>query len=252
MKVLKLWLYFPSIKFCYNYLFTYFTITGYTFWSVARNTTVYFFYSNFADSEEPAVDAFLQKSYFENSFWSEGFSLVSETERKFKTGNTCRTKIFLTWTKFFSVELLLLLPSQGDWHASSGCQYADCPGTKGKKSQQCVCYLNICNFVTISKAEEITGIFYTLFSSIYGLGSLLLHALLNLSSEIILLSNSGQQLLYLPNRNKEKLIWLMWCSSVIFSKRQVFQSSILSKKSRLYWLQQIILMPILKVQAYAN
>lgn len=155
-----------------------------------------------------AVDAFLQQLYFENSCWCEGFSLASETERKFKTGNPCRNEIFLTWKKFFSVELLLLLPSQGDWHASSGCQYTGLPWTKEKKSQQCVCYLNICNTATISKVEEITGILYTLGSSIYGLGSLLLCALLDLSSEIILLSDSGQKLLY-PKRN-----WSDWSGLV--------------------------------------
>lgn len=61
MKVLKLWLYFSSIKFCYVHLFIYFIITGYAFWSVARNRTAYFFYSSFAGSEEPAVGAFLQQ-----------------------------------------------------------------------------------------------------------------------------------------------------------------------------------------------
>lgn len=38
--------------------------------------TAHVFYSIFAGSEEPAVDAFLQQLYFKNSCCSEGFSLV--------------------------------------------------------------------------------------------------------------------------------------------------------------------------------
>lgn len=70
---------------------------------------------------------------------------------------------------------------------------------KTKKSQQCVYYQNTCSIGTISKAEEITGIFfYTSVSSIYSLDSLLLHMLMDLCSEIIILTNFGQQLIW-PN-----------------------------------------------------
>lgn len=61
-----------------------------------------------------------------------------------------------------------------------------------KKSQQCVCYQNTSGIGTISEAEEIMGIFYTLVSSIYSLGSLLLHMLTDLCTDMIILTNSGQ------------------------------------------------------------
>lgn len=152
--------------------------------------------------------------------------------------------------------LLLLLPSQGGWHGSSGWQYADLPRIKTRKLSNVFAIKTPAVSVQSQKLKRSWEFFYTSVSSICSLGSLLLHKLMDLCSEIIILTNFGQQLHYVPNENKEKLIWLMGLfvvgkSRVIFSETS-FPVKYPIEKRRHHWLQQIIFMPILEVQAYAK
>lgn len=92
-------------------------------------------------------------------------------------------------------------------------------------------------FVQSQKLKRLWEFFYTSFRSIYSLGSLLPHILMNLYSEIIILTHFGQQLHYVLDGNKEKLIWLMgfFVGEKVESpfQRHIFQSSTLLRKAHI-------------------
>lgn len=145
----------------------------------------------------------LQKSHFVNCSWSQAFFLVSETKRKFLAGNSSRTKVFLPEKKvFFSVSAAAAsFPRWLTWKL----WLTICWPLKNKRNLSTVFAIETTvALVQSQKLKRSWEFFNTSVSSIYSLGSLLLHIWRDLCSGIILLTNFGQQQHYAPNGNKEK------------------------------------------------